>query len=323
LSLLGYLSENPDEMANARASYHAARMSLQKLLGDVRDETLFNRVTVARYAYLWTFTTPDVCEAGEVLNRWRKFTKKFPELKCFRVLEKHPKGHGWHVHFISVDRYDVREVRKFAERSGFGRIHVLRIPAEKAHYVVKYLVKALRQSTGRRLWACVGFQGVRASDILITDTFWSEVFSGYKASSLPLSHHRQRGLERIRAAMFQRDANEPKPTMEKDNKNLPLLLERLNKGEAVLLAEYRSTRVDKLSFASKQNPSQKEERVILRHGLEMGNAQVTCVEWTPQGTTPDSIRMTLKKGQLVLVALRKMITEKGQTEISGELVALS
>jgi len=307
-------------MANARASYHAARMSLQKLLGDVQDEDLFNRIEVAKYAYLWTLTTPDVCEAGEVLRRWAKLTKKW-RIKCFRVLERHPKGHGWHIHFISVDRYDVREVRERATKAGFGRIHVLRIPARKAHYVVKYLVKALRQSTGRRLWACVGFKGVRASDVIIVDTFWQEVFSGFQDHRLTVGHRRQLGLERVRAALFQRDPKEPKPNM--DNKHSALVIERLNKGEAVCVAEYRNTRVDKISFANKQTPSVKDERIILRHGLEMGTAQIMCVEWTPPGTTVDSIRLTLKKGQLVLVSLKKMIQEKGNTEISGELVPLS
>jgi len=310
-------------MANARRSYHAARMSLQKLLGDVRDETLFDRVTVAKHAYLWTFTTPDVCDAAEVLKRWRKFQnhKKIRGLQCFRVLEKHPKGHGWHVHFLTVKRYDVRDIRKISTLAGFGRINVVRIPAEKAHYVVKYLVKALRQQTGRRLWACVGFKGVRASDVIIEDTFWQEIFSGPQDRRFPLGELRQRGLARVRAALFHRDPSEEKRTM--DNKHHALVIERLNKGEAVCVAEYRSTRIDKLSFASKQNPSQKEERIILRHGLEMGSAQIMCVEWTPAGTTEAGIKMTLKKGQLVLVSLKKMIQEKGNTEISGELVPLS
>lgn len=314
-------------MANARASYHAARLSLQKLIGDVSEEDLFNRVTVATHVYLWTFTTPDACEAKEVLTRWSKYRKLSDKagtpVKCFRVLEKHPKGHGYHIHFITVERLDVRKIRTLAERAGFGRIHVLRIPTSKAAYVIKYLVKALRKGCGRRLWACVGFKGVRASDVIIEDSFWDEVFSGYQDRRFPLAVRREQGLQRVMAKLFQRDPHEEKRTMQKDDKNLPTLLGRLNKGEAIVCAEYRSTRIDSINVSNKQNPSQKEPRIILRHGLEAGDSQLTCVEWTPPGTTAESIKMTLKKGQLCLVSIKRMETIKGVTEISGELVPLS
>lgn len=314
-------------MANARASYHAARLSLQKLIGDVSEEDLFNRVTVAKHVFLWTFTTPDACEAKEVLTRWKKYQtlaiKAGTPVKCFRVLEKHPRGHGYHIHFITVERLDVRKVRPLAERAGFGRIHVLCIPTVKAGYVIKYLVKALRKGCGRRLWACVGFKGVRAADVLIEDTFWGEVFSGFQDRRFPLAERRERGLRRVMAKLFHRDPHEEKKTMNKDDKSIPVLLDRLNKGEALVCAEYRSTRIDSINVSNKANPSQKEPRIILRHGLEAGNSQLTCVEWTPPGTTAESIKMTLKKGQLVLVSVKRMETIKGVTEISGELVPLS
>lgn len=321
LSMLGYLSIPSEEMANARASFHAARMSLQKLFGDVRDETLFNRVDVAKFVYLWTLTTPDVCEPAEVLKRWSRLTKDWKGFKAFRVLEKHPKGHGWHIHFVSVDRYDVNQVRKRTTRHGFGRIHVLKLPAERAAYCIKYLVKALREQTGRRLWACVGYKGVRSADVIIEDTFWHEVFSGHQDHRFSVGDRRQKGLKRLYSRLFNREAHEIPKKM--DSKHSALLIERINKGAVVTVAEYRGTRVDSVSFAVKNNPSQKEERVILRHAIEIGNLAATVVEWTPQGTSKESVRMTLKKGQMVLVDVKKMFVEKGNTELSGELVPLS
>lgn len=295
------------------------------MIGDVSEETLFNRVKVAKQVYLWTFTTPDRCTAAEVLKRWRKFQnhKKVRGIRCFRVLEEHPGGHGWHIHFMTVDRYDVRKLRPLAEAAGFGRINVVVIPTAKAQYVIKYLVKALRKSTGRRLWACVGFKGYTANTMIIQDTYWQEVFSGEFNPHMTVGMRRQRGLERIRAAMFKRDPSEKQKTM--DNKHHAAVIDRLNKGEAVCVAEYRGTRIDKISFRNKQNPAKMDERVILRHALEMGPGQLQCVEWTPDGTTPDGVAktITLKKGQLVLVSVKKMISEKGNTEISGELVPLS
>lgn len=120
------------------------------------------------WAYLWTLTTPDEVDLRELSQRWRKliwngFTP------CVRVFEKHPRGHGYHVHFVTSERIDVDELRPRAERVGFGRVHVKRIPARSARYVAKYLTKQ-RGEVGVRLWACVAFKGSKAANIVITDS---------------------------------------------------------------------------------------------------------------------------------------------------------
>ncbi len=197
---------------SARASYWAARWSMEVLLGRrlIGEASLFNPLPVpADSCFLWTLTTPDVCEPAAVLKRWRGAVRNWTGLRCFRVIERHPKGHGWHVHFITVERLNVRAVRKMTTRHGFGRINVKEIPSDKAFYVVKYLVKALRQTTGRRLWACVGFQGVRANDMVVEDSFWKEVYSYPAPSGYSLGARRQLGLQRIREKMFHRDPSEP------------------------------------------------------------------------------------------------------------------
>jgi hypothetical protein len=123
------------------------------------------------WAYLWTLTTPDVVDLKELSQRWRKliwngFTP------CVRVFEKHPGGHGYHVHFVTAERIDVDAFRPKAAAAGFGRIHVRRIPGKKAEYVAKYLTKQRATSPGIRMWAYVGFEGCKAKDVIIESKEW-------------------------------------------------------------------------------------------------------------------------------------------------------
>jgi hypothetical protein len=83
-----------------------------------------------------------------------------------RVYELHPGGHGLHIHAVTANRHNVNEVRHFSDSFGFGRINVKAIPAASADYIAKYLTKSRRspELKGRRLWACMGFKGVRIKD---------------------------------------------------------------------------------------------------------------------------------------------------------------
>lgn len=126
------------------------------------------------WAYLWTLTTPDVVDLRELSKRWRKliwngFTP------CVRVFEKHPRGHGYHVHFVTAERIDVDALRLKTEAAGFGRIHVRRIPGKKAEYIAKYLTKQRSTAPGVRMWSCVGFEGTKAKDVVIYDSVWEDL----------------------------------------------------------------------------------------------------------------------------------------------------
>ena len=126
------------------------------------------------WAYLWTLTTPDEVDLKELSKRWRKliwngFTP------CVRVFEKHPRGHGYHVHFVTAERIDVEALRPKAEAAGFGRIHVRRIPGIKAEYIAKYLTKQRATSPGIRMWSNVGFEGCKAKDVVTHDSHWEDI----------------------------------------------------------------------------------------------------------------------------------------------------
>lgn len=141
-------------------SKRACRLSISTLIG-------------SGWAYLWTLTTADEIDLPELSRRWRKLIwNGFPA--CVRVFERHPGGHGYHVHFVGAQRLEVDELRPRAELAGFGRINVRRIPGAAAHYIAKYLTKQ-RGCRGVRMWAAVGFKGTRVKDAVSTDPYIEEV----------------------------------------------------------------------------------------------------------------------------------------------------
>lgn len=98
-----------------------------------------------------TLTTPDVCKLREVCSRWRMFRNsryfKGRGIRFVMVFEKHPNGHGWHIHAIINQFLPVYELRAVCTHCGFGRIRIDRcsrdIQALK-QYLGKYVSKSLR-----------------------------------------------------------------------------------------------------------------------------------------------------------------------------------
>lgn len=104
-----------------------------------------------------TLTTKEKCTAREVADKWRalQHSRFFRELNIqyVRVLEKHPGGHGWHIHAVISRRLDINAVRKYAKHAGFGSImKIERLRSNQsgpqiAFYLAKYVSKSLRERT--------------------------------------------------------------------------------------------------------------------------------------------------------------------------------
>jgi hypothetical protein len=110
--------------------------------------------------YMWTFTFAEVLDLVDTRKRWNHLLtlirRQWPEVCGLRVFELH-KEHGLHVHVLTNKRIDVNECRQLSKRSGWGRIHVERIPNDKAAYLAKYLSKQRPKAFRRwRLWAGFG-----------------------------------------------------------------------------------------------------------------------------------------------------------------------
>lgn len=110
--------------------------------------------------YMWTFTFKEALDIKDTRKRWNYLLillkRRWPNLCGLRVFELHDM-HGLHVHLATNRFIDVNEARRLAKQAGWGRIHVMRIPVEKAGYLAKYLSKDREPCLKRwRLWAGFG-----------------------------------------------------------------------------------------------------------------------------------------------------------------------
>jgi len=142
--------------------------------------------------HFWTLTTPEKGEVEEISDRWHSFStmmaRHFRGRKLWRglrVYERHPKGHGWHVHFVVPNFLPIALVRSVAEGAGFGRIHVWRDesadPEQISRYLLKYLAKGRKdpECLGTRIYGTFGMEGqaTRQSDIEVSSP-WKTIWQG-------------------------------------------------------------------------------------------------------------------------------------------------
>jgi hypothetical protein len=78
-----------------------------------------------------------------------------------------------HVHLVTNRWINVNIARQLAKRGGWGRIHVMRIPAARGPYLAKYLTKERPPCLRRwRLWAGFGdWKWTRVKDVLFESRF--------------------------------------------------------------------------------------------------------------------------------------------------------
>lgn len=140
------------------------------------------------WLYLWTWTLPtETATLPNLATAWAAFMKhravSLPSFRGVRVFEPSA-TERWHVHGLTLDRYEIEVVREYSQRCGFGRVNVRRIPAAKAAYVCKYILKShwYCGTEGRRMFACFGFKGIKREDVFFRDT-WHEYVVAH--SSVP------------------------------------------------------------------------------------------------------------------------------------------
>ena len=104
-------------------------------------------------AVLITLTTKDVVGLSELRRRWRDFRHDYLRrldkgAKYISIFERHPKGHGWHVHFCVNRGYlPVGFLRSRTTYYGFGRIQIEKLynPQGMGLYLAKYLSKSIKR----------------------------------------------------------------------------------------------------------------------------------------------------------------------------------
>jgi hypothetical protein len=87
--------------------------------------------------------------------RWTQFIKRlqrfyFPTLRTIRVLQKHPGGHGWHVHAL-LDRFIPHSILlRVAKECGLGRIDFQMVSRQRRQDVIQYVCRYVTRDLRKR-----------------------------------------------------------------------------------------------------------------------------------------------------------------------------
>jgi hypothetical protein len=135
--------------------------------------------------FMWTFTFKDVLNVKDTRKKWNYLLtlllRAWPMLQGVRVFELHEE-HGLHVHLVTNSFIDVNHARVLAEKAGWGRIHVKRIPAGRVGYLAKYLSKERPECLKRwRLWAGFGksWEWTKVNDV-VSESAFSQIYRACK-----------------------------------------------------------------------------------------------------------------------------------------------
>lgn len=100
-----------------------------------------------------------------ISRRWTAFIKALqryhaPNLQVIRVLQKHPGGHGWHIHAL-MDRFIPAKIMlNLAKDSGLGRINFQMVSGEDRDRSINYMVRYICRDMKKR-WKDPALKGVR------------------------------------------------------------------------------------------------------------------------------------------------------------------
>lgn len=309
----------------------ACLWSALKLFPDLQDAELFPGPEelpheFQDYAFLWTWTFKDQLPRENALEamriwyphaQWLKRTGK----KLLRALERGGKRGNYHFHAITHQRWDVNEIREHAEKCGFGRINVQRIPRERVGYIAKYLGKPGRFPIPRgvRLWACIGYTGCRMSDVKCHVTELTVTVKDLYSRLISVKRWTLDGVtiaEKILRPDWTGDESEVQ-IMNITKENLAHIAQCIAAGSILAVAEYRTCSARKLEFAEedkKGNLTGKQVvRKIVEHGVEIGNEQVTVTEWLPDDADIEKVKAPADKGEAVLVEVGQFSKRYGIT----------
>lgn len=278
------------------------------------------------WAYLWTLTTPDEVELKELSQRWRKLIWNGFE-PCVRVFERHPGGHGYHVHFVTANRLDVEALRPRAEQAGFGRINVKRLPGTAAEYISKYLTKQ-RTLPGVRLWSCVGFAGVPVKRIKATterellpklaERTWSH--AGFACTEVVWQYPGSEETRiRLRKAETEEQESERRYTL--NAAQWGEILADFEAGEFIIIGAYRGVRIVTRVVEVEQS-TMKNETVRLEHVVERAGKDCVFTEWRTPLADVQAVKPAAAWDAIVKVRVTRVTPWRGETYWEGEVLPL-
>jgi len=102
--------------------------------------------------------------------------------------------------------------------------------------------------------------------------------------------------------------------------NKAQLIDGVLAGQALVLVEYRQTKVEVVKYRNKETGKAEEMRKI-RHHVEGGGAAFPIEERVPEGLNLDTYKSPFAKGQMVVWHVDSMSKVKGVERNSGILEA--
>jgi len=301
-----------------------------KLFPDLQESELFPGPDqlpheFKEYAFLWTWTFADELprqSALEAMKRWMPHAVwlRRSGKKLLRALERGSKGGAYHFHAITHQRWDINEIRKHAESCGFGRINVTVIPRDRVGYVAKYLGKPGRFPIpkGVRLWACIGYQGVKRNDVRCRVTQLTIPVIDAYPFFVSVKRWTLDGVT-IAEKILRPDWTGRKTEIQVMNitkENIQHIATLVAGGSILAVAEYRTCSARKLEFAEEKKgvaTGKQVTRKIVEHGVELGNEQVTVSEWLPDDADISAVKAPAAKGEPVLVEVGQFSRKYGIT----------
>lgn len=278
-----------------------------------------------RWCYLWTWTFADPVPRSDVrecMRRWSLHARWLRDSgkKLLRALERGSKGGAYHIHAITHERWDVNEIRANAEKHGFGRVNVKLIPREKVSYVAKYLGKPGRFPIpkGVRLWACIGYEGVRQNDVRCTIKQLTVNVRDLYPGMISVKRWTLDG-QTIVEKLLRPDWNGDKAEIQIMNitkENVHHIATLVANGAILAIAEYRTCKGRTIEFDEKKKgvPTGKRlERKMVEHGVEIGTEQITVSQWLPDDADLEKIVAPAGKGEPVLVEIEQFSRQYGIT----------
>lgn len=96
------------------------------------------------------------------------------------------------------------------------------------------------------------------------------------------------------------------------------LFAEILKGKPLILVEYRGCKPDTIKYRDKKSGNA-VERVVAKHSVEMGDAQVMVTEWMDDGVKADAIKSPFSKGERCILELEGMEPMQGFFKAAGQL----
>lgn len=315
--------------------------SVEKLFPTMETAQLFPHLEdlpfhFQKTAYLWTWTVEDNVAGGNVyefMKRWAVHARwlKDSGKRLVRGLERGGKNGRYHMHAITDQHWDVNQIRKMAIAHGFGRINVKVIPREKVSYIAKYMGKPGRFPIPKnvRLWACIGFKGVRMDDIYCRITVLTPPIN----DAFPFLVSVKRWLidgQIVGQRLVRPDWNGNEAEVQNMNitkENAAHIAALVVSGHILCVAEYRTCQAREIEFDEKVKgipTGKRKTRKLVEHGVErevkegdtVKTEQLTVTTWLPEDANINAVKPAAAKGEPVVIAIDALSGQWGITASS-------